>query len=425
MPKKDLVKEFKNKVYQLEELTGFKYKILYRDYKGALENGRLHVFWHKPCKLAEVTTPQGKVSFEVAGELRMDLISPDGLVMTIEDYLSPLTPFDTTTIDDVGISHDGISVSNDKDVVKYSNPKKDWHFDIHSRNYVVATFNDKEHIFTDPSIAKDIFDIEAIKKLIEEDAAEEEVKPAEEVAEPAAPEVAEEPVAVEEVIEETAATEETTDEVEPEAVEEVPEEAVNEVAEPQTDIHDLTDCDFCKDRNCKDCEGGKDEPQTAEKVVEKENVMSPIKDSGNRTEFESGAVRDIQTGKGRCDLLPLDIVAEFFNCTTDKTEFEEIALFQETRDREHLVKAAKAFAGNHFDCDETAILEYACHMEDGCNKYGDRNWEKGIPLDRYVDSGIRHLLKCRRGDDDERHDRAFVWNMLCGAWTAKHHPELV
>ena len=32
--------------------------------------------------------------------------------------------------------------------------------------------------------------------------------------------------------------------------------------EPQTDIHDLTDCDFCKERNCKDCEGGKDEPQT-------------------------------------------------------------------------------------------------------------------------------------------------------------------
>ena len=31
--------------------------------------------------------------------------------------------------------------------------------------------------------------------------------------------------------------------------------------EPQTDIHDLTDCDFCKHRNCKDCEGGKDEPQ--------------------------------------------------------------------------------------------------------------------------------------------------------------------
>ena len=36
-----------------------------------------------------------------------------------------------------------------------------------------------------------------------------------------------------------------------------------------------------------------------------------IKDSGERREFESGAVRDIQVGKGRCDLLPLDVVG---NC---------------------------------------------------------------------------------------------------------------
>ena len=34
------------------------------------------------------------------------------------------------------------------------------------------------------------------------------------------------------------------------------------IDEPQTDIHGLTDCDFCKERNCEDCEGGKDEPQT-------------------------------------------------------------------------------------------------------------------------------------------------------------------
>ena len=29
-----------------------------------------------------------------------------------------------------------------------------------------------------------------------------------------------------------------------------------------------------------------------------------IKDSGNRTEFSTGAHRDIQHGKGRMDLLP-------------------------------------------------------------------------------------------------------------------------
>ena len=36
-------------------------------------------------------------------------------------------------------------------------------------------------------------------------------------------------------------------------------------------------------------------------------------DSGNRREFDTGAVRDIQEGKGRCDLLPLDIVGAILN----------------------------------------------------------------------------------------------------------------
>lgn len=38
-----------------------------------------------------------------------------------------------------------------------------------------------------------------------------------------------------------------------------------------------------------------------------------ILDSGNRREFDSGAVRDIQEGKGRCDLLPLVEVGSFLS----------------------------------------------------------------------------------------------------------------
>ena len=34
-----------------------------------------------------------------------------------------------------------------------------------------------------------------------------------------------------------------------------------------------------------------------------------IADSGERREFETGAVRDMAEGKGRCDLMPLDVVA--------------------------------------------------------------------------------------------------------------------
>ena len=385
MAKKDLVKEFKNKVHQLEEVTGYKYKIFYKDYKGALENGRLHVFWHKPCKLAEVTTPEGVVTFEVTGELRMELMSPEGPVMTIEDCLKPLTPFDTTTIDDVGISHDGISVSNDKELMKYLK-KKDWYFDVQSASYVQATFGDKTYEFEDPSIAKDIFDINVINEIIatEDESVEKE------------PVSASEPEVVSETVEVVAEPEVDS---EPEEIVEEPVLATEEVVEEP--VHET------------------------EKVKEVKEKVMPIKDSGDRTKFESGAVRDRQAGKGRCDLLPLDIVGEFFECEPGRSEFEEISLFQEDHDRTHLIKAAKVFAGKHFDCDETAILEYACHMEDGCLKYGDRNWELGIPVERYVDSGIRHLLKCRRGDDDERHDRAFMWNMLCGAWTVKHHPELI
>ena len=45
--------------------------------------------------------------------------------------------------------------------------------------------------------------------------------------------------------------------------------------------------------------------------------MSEILDSGNRRKFESGAVRDIQEGKGRMDLVPIREVAELFSNVED------------------------------------------------------------------------------------------------------------
>lgn len=148
---------------------------------------------------------------------------------------------------------------------------------------------------------------------------------------------------------------------------------------------------------------------------------SPIKDSGERQEFSTGAARDIQTGKGRCDLMPLDIVSEFMAIKPEKDYLSYIADFQETGNYESLIGAAASFADKYFADRETAVLEYAIQLENGAIKYGPRNWQKGIPLDRYVDSGIRHYMKHLRGDNDERHDRAALWNMLCGAWTKKHH----
>ena len=52
-----------------------------------------------------------------------------------------------------------------------------------------------------------------------------------------------------------------------------------------------------------------------------------IKDSGERREFQSGAVRDIQEGKGRCDLLPLDVVLKWAESINDSSSLDNILYY--------------------------------------------------------------------------------------------------
>jgi len=106
--------------------------------------------------------------------------------------------------------------------------------------------------------------------------------------------------------------------------------------------------------------------------------MSEILDSGERRTFNTGAVRDMQEGKGRFDLLPMCV-----------------------------------------------LLRLAQHYEKGALKYAERNWEKGIPAHSFADSAMRHLVKYLDGWDDEDHLIAAIWN-LCGlAWTEEKKPEMM
>ena len=102
------------------------------------------------------------------------------------------------------------------------------------------------------------------------------------------------------------------------------------------------------------------------------------KDSGKRRKFKTGAQRDISGGKGRYDLIP----------------------------REAIHRLAQLF-------------------ERGAVKYADRNWEKGLPLHSFIDSGVRHYFKFLRGDTDEPHDRAFMWNLIGALRTQLVHPDLI
>lgn len=155
--------------------------------------------------------------------------------------------------------------------------------------------------------------------------------------------------------------------------------------------------------------------------------MTDIKDSGKRTDFENGAVREIREENGRCDLLPLKQVAMLFdNDYIVKKALEGIDDYIYNGNKDGIIHALKSFC--KMQCRDSMpemILMVSHHYKDSLSKYPERNWEKGLPTHSFVDSGVRHLLKLARGDQDEPHNNAFIWNMLGILWNDEHHPELV
>jgi hypothetical protein len=94
--------------------------------------------------------------------------------------------------------------------------------------------------------------------------------------------------------------------------------------------------------------------------------MDVLKDSGERRQFETGAVRDRGALKGRPDLRPIH-----------------------------------------------ALHALDVHMEKGSLKYSARNWELGMPLSEYYNSATRHQEKMLAGYTDEPHRDSWLWNVCC------------
>ena len=106
----------------------------------------------------------------------------------------------------------------------------------------------------------------------------------------------------------------------------------------------------------------------------KENIEGKMNDGGKRTTYgENSAQREPAIGKGRPDL---------------------ISPFGLTR------------IGKWYEL--------------GSQKYGDRNWEKGMPFSRYTSAMFRHLIAWMKGDFSEDHLSAIAWNAIA----IMHHQEL-
>ena len=147
-----------------------------------------------------------------------------------------------------------------------------------------------------------------------------------------------------------------------------------------------------------------------------------IQDSGERRKFDTGAVRDVTEGKGRCDLLPLGVIGELL----DDEVLTDIEHYIRTGQMDFLKNALDDFREYKGECDiYEMFLDVSHHYEEGAKKYKERNWEQGIPLHSFIDSAVRHYLNFQIGRHDERHDRAFYWNLLGALWTQENKPEMI
>ncbi len=105
------------------------------------------------------------------------------------------------------------------------------------------------------------------------------------------------------------------------------------------------------------------------------------KDSGERTDYGTGMIRETDAGRPRFDLLLPETVPY----------------------REQLL---------------TRCAEL---MERGRQKYAARNWEKArtpAELDRMKASAFRHFIQWMTGEDDEDHAAAVIFNILAAETTA-------
>lgn len=138
--------------------------------------------------------------------------------------------------------------------------------------------------------------------------------------------------------------------------------------------------------------------------------------------YASGAIRGTDETKGRCDLMPLGVIAVL---TGDRI-IDKIDQYIYTGMQQHLYDALTSFIDERYNGNEpTAILELSLHYRDGLIDHPERNWEKGLPLHGFINSAVRHYLKYSRGDKDEPHDRAFMWNLFGALWTQINRPEMI
>ena len=114
----------------------------------------------------------------------------------------------------------------------------------------------------------------------------------------------------------------------------------------------------------------RDYPDEKHGCNDRNGPVFDTKTSGVDEVASTGATRDSREGKGRFDLIPA-----------------------------------------------LPLRRLAQVYERGGKNRGDRNWEKGLPLSRFIDSALRHIVDYQEGKRDEDHLIQAAWNLFGHVWT--------
>lgn len=138
-----------------------------------------------------------------------------------------------------------------------------------------------------------------------------------------------------------------------------------------------------------------------------------VTDSGLRESYNTGAVRDITAGKSRVDLIHHTFISLCQAVQGSLSNTSGLGVLQIDMDTFDGQAEALASLLKHRNNVYEALLELGDRLAGGAEKYGERNWEKGIPNERYIESFKRHYCQFMAGvDDGENHYAACLFNLM-------------
>lgn len=80
--------------------------------------------------------------------------------------------------------------------------------------------------------------------------------------------------------------------------------------------------------------------------------------------------------------------------------------------------------GDMYSLPPAAMLRLSRQYEQGAAKYSQKNYMKGIPVSRFMDSALRHIFKYLDGMDDEDHLSAAAFNILGAMQMENRNPDM-